>query len=1483
MHPDTDPRKLVEAFEKATQKLNLCPNRVWAVAKENLPGLLPDGKPIPGHEGHDLCTFDFCEYSQRDFTAVEQRHECKEKEQCLRLQGLFPRDTLEEAANTGKSTVWSLDGKSMVEPPVPFMAVSHVWSDGTGTGAWPGGEVNRCLYTFFEDIATQFQCDGIWWDTICIPKEKAARTKAIQKIQRNYQDARITLVHDCFLRNWEWVDAEAACFAILMSPWFSRGWTALELAKSRKVKVVFRGPCGPLIKDLDEQILAKDTTTDAPPGPHKIATSIIRNLRDGVKTLNGLLTVLGSRSTSWPKDRAVISGLLLGVEVAHKNPQQDIWQQDIYKSILKKIGKVSPGHLFHNSATMCKGFSWCPTSLFNMPATDMEASLRVTQGLDLVGKWRIIPVESISSEKYVWNCTHPLIKKQIELHLQNPDSCVLLAECGTESVDRALLAKAMVKERSLATLYYRYIGAVHFHPALTGEEVNGDTDTWHETEVTLLGDAEGTAETDRKAWQLVTEMSREKSAEQSHQSDRDGAKGRECRTDPNAQAANEEDQAHEESEILPLILATSRPDENPDRELLQTPGSLQRTALHDAIWRGHHGLFSELIGKASLNVPDELGQQPLHLAAERGDKVIVSSLLERKANLGARCRYGQTALHRAAWGGSAVVVDLLLMAGSNVNTEDNDGNTALHIAVEKGFEPVVELLIENGAEVNARSQNDVTPLHHASMTGHKGFIELLVREGADVKAEDKSGWTPLHFAAENGRLAAMQSLLDSGADVNAKNKVGWTPLHGAVVKGYEEIIKVLINNSAEINVWDREGWTPLRFAAMSGHQPIVKLLADNGAVFETGNSEISWTPLHCVAMNGQWAVARKMLDNGCDINTTSKASEGWTPLRFAVENGQEAVVKLLVGANVNTKDVSNQTPLHWAAEKGQQAVVKLLIDKGASVNAKDSDDRTPLHYAAEKGHTGVVILLLNKGAGINTKAKHDQTPLHRAAEKGHHAVVKLLVDRGVDINAEDSDRRTPLHCAAEKGHTGVVKLLVDKGADVMATERKEFWTPLHFAAERDHDGVARLLVGAGANVNAAAYPRRENNEARTPLECAAESGHESIVKLLLDNGATVWQIGSYLSRTALHYAAEKGYEGIVKLLVDNGADINEMYGYDRRTALLGALINGHDGTMKLLLDKGADTNKGKWDNLSPLGWAAMTGNEAVVDILVDKGANINYRTPFDSLPLQLAAMYGHMAVVKMLVDKGADVNAKDHGDRTALHHGAIHGQEEVIKLLIDKGACINAKDNHDLTALHWGAMNGYEKVIKPLVSNGAATEIKSKREGWTPLHYSAIEGHQEVVKQLVGNGADVNAKDKVGWTPLHFAAREGGQAVVQLLVDNYADVNAKVMDGCDWATLRDGPVIGGQYYQDDKDKARKGWTPLHFAAEKGHEGIIRLLVSKGASIQAKDGRGYTPLHWATKNGHDGAVAVLVTKAAEMPKDKKSWISLLWGVAGETNP
>lgn len=78
MEPDRD--KLMDAFQRA-KELNLCPNRLWVVAGEDLPRVFPDCDMIPVEgetvQEHEECTAGFCEYSLRDFTAVEQRHECK--------------------------------------------------------------------------------------------------------------------------------------------------------------------------------------------------------------------------------------------------------------------------------------------------------------------------------------------------------------------------------------------------------------------------------------------------------------------------------------------------------------------------------------------------------------------------------------------------------------------------------------------------------------------------------------------------------------------------------------------------------------------------------------------------------------------------------------------------------------------------------------------------------------------------------------------------------------------------------------------------------------------------------------------------------------------------------------------------------------------------------------------------------------------------------------------------------------------------------------------------------------------------------------------------------------------------------------------------------------------------------------------------------------------------------------------------------------
>ncbi|KAI9695103.1 MAG: hypothetical protein M1820_008928 [Bogoriella megaspora] len=255
-HRGLDDEQILETLEKATALYKFCPNRIWSIAsshsgKEHIVPVLINVNDIYTENlfakadsgDHTRCTFDFCEHSQINFASVSQHVPCGW------LKNLFPRDVLNKGAEKGMLTAWYLNGRALVQPGQKFMAISHVWSDGTRAGTWPTGEVNNCLYGFFWRAASQLGCDGIWWDALCIPSEKDARAKALKRMHRNYELAEVTLVHDCFLRSIEWVDGETACLAILMSPWFSRGWTALELAKSRKVKVAFRKAAGTVFMD----------------------------------------------------------------------------------------------------------------------------------------------------------------------------------------------------------------------------------------------------------------------------------------------------------------------------------------------------------------------------------------------------------------------------------------------------------------------------------------------------------------------------------------------------------------------------------------------------------------------------------------------------------------------------------------------------------------------------------------------------------------------------------------------------------------------------------------------------------------------------------------------------------------------------------------------------------------------------------------------------------------------------------------------------------------------------------------------------------------------------------------------------------------------------------------------------------------------------------------------------------------------------------
>lgn len=91
------------------------------------------------------------------------------------------------------------------------------------------------------------------------------------------------------------------------------------------------------------------------------------------------------------------------------------------------------------------------------------------------------------------------------------------------------------------------------------------------------------------------------------------------------------------------------------------------------------------------------------------------------------------------------------------------------------------------------------------------------------------------------------------------------------------------------------------------------------------------------------------------------------------------------------------------------------------------------------------------------------------------------------------------------------------------------------------------------------------------------------------------------------------------------------------------------------------------------------------------------------------------------------------------------------------------------------------------------------------LYDAAKRGDTDQVTLALDQGADIDWHNPsvYNYTPLHIAANKGHEAIVRLLLDRRACINALANDSS---------------------------TPLHDAARKGHESIVRLLLDRGADI-----------------------------------------------------
>lgn len=225
-----------------------------------------------------------------------------------------------------------------------------------------------------------------------------------------------------------------------------------------------------------------------------------------------------------------------------------------------------------------------------------------------------------------------------------------------------------------------------------------------------------------------------------------------------------------------------------------------RTALHYAVAR--FDIAKMLVNHgADVNVRDNNGDVPLHIAITDNRNDSIKLLLSRSSIVNASNNKGELPIHLAVRIRNTHAIKLLLQHGASLLDETVSHDIVLFISIQRSDYQMVKNLVRLFyANVNVGNSMGVTPLHVAIETGNLAMIKLLIELGANVNLRCANGSTPIHYAVSRGNYSAAKLLLKYGANVNTQDQDGNTPLHIAVNSNFTNIAQLLRQNGAKIYI-----------------------------------------------------------------------------------------------------------------------------------------------------------------------------------------------------------------------------------------------------------------------------------------------------------------------------------------------------------------------------------------------------------------------------------------------------------------------------------------------------------------------------------------------------------------------------------------------------------------------------------------------------------------------------------------------------------
>ncbi|ERE85570.1 ankyrin repeat and KH domain-containing protein 1 [Cricetulus griseus] len=904
---------------------------------------------------------------------------------------------------------------------------------------------------------------------------------------------------------------------------------------------------------------------------------------------------------------------------------------------------------------------------------------------------------------------------------------------------------------------------------------------------------------------------------------------------------------------------------------------------------------------AQVNMPADSFESPLTLAACGGHVELAALLIERGANLEEVNDEGYTPLMEAAREGHEEMVALLLAQGANINAQTEETQeTALTLACCGGFSEVADFLIKAGADIELGCS---TPLMEASQEGHLELVKYLLAAGANVHATTATGDTALTYACENGHTDVADVLLQAGAHLEHESEGGRTPLMKAARAGHLCTVQFLISKGANVNrATTNNDHTVVSLACAGGHLAVVELLLAHGAD-PTHRLKDGSTMLIEAAKGGHTNVVSYLLDypnNVLSVPTTDvsqltspsqdesqepdRTSQETSPALLGVQKGasKQKSSSLQVADQDLLPSFHSYQPLECiveetegklnelgqrisAIEKAQLKSLELI--QGEPLN-KDKIEELKKNREEQVQKKKKILKELQKvERQLQMKTQQQFTKEYLETKGQRETESQQCSHRGVSVAGEE-DGSLPGDHSSESPQVDTV-LFKDHGIgdeqSPSAAEEIDFVPvqPLsspqcNFSSDLGSNGTNSLVL-----------QKVSGNQQIVGQPQIAIAGHEQGLLVQEPDGLMVATPAQTLTDTlddliaAVSTRVPAGSNNPPQTIecptpescsqtpsnmvspsippVYPSVDIDAHTESNHDTALTLACAGGHEELVSVLIARDAKIEHRDKKGFTPLILAATAGHVGVVEILLDKGGDIEAQSErTKDTPLSLACSGGRQEVVDLLLARGANKEHRNVSDYTPLSLAASGGYVNIIKILLNAGAEINSRTGSKLgiSPLMLAAMNGHVPAVKLLLDMGSDINAQIETNRNTALTLACFQGRAEVVSLLLDRKANVEHRAKTGLTPLMEAASGGYAEVGRVLLDKGADVNAP-------------PVPSSRD------------TALTIAADKGHYKFCELLINRGAHIDVRNKKGNTPLWLASNGGHFDVVQLLVQAGADV--------------------